>query len=216
MTETRQISLMIVDDHRVVRSGLSAFLLAYDDLKLVAEASGGEQAVRLCAEVKPDVVLMDLVMPGMDGIAATKAIREQCPRTQVIALTSFGDLERVQAALKAGAIGYLLKDVSDVELVAAVRNAAAGQPTLAADAQRALIQATTTPKPPGSDLTEREREVLALMVKGMSNDEIAEHLTVRPSTAKFHVSNVLSKLGVTTRTEAVAMALQNHLVDSAQ
>jgi NarL family two-component system response regulator LiaR len=216
MTETRQISLMIVDDHRVVRSGLSAFLLAYDDLKLVAEASGGEQAVRLCLEVKPDVVLMDLVMPGMDGIAATKAIREQCPRTQVIALTSFGDLERVQAALKAGAIGYLLKDVSDVELVAAVRNAAAGQPTLAADAQRALIQATTSPKPPGSDLTEREREVLALMVKGMSNDEIAEHLTVRPSTAKFHVSNVLSKLGVTTRTEAVAMALQNHLVDSAQ
>ena len=216
MTETGQIRLMIVDDHRVVRSGLSAFLLAYDDLKLVGEASGGEQAVRLCAEVKPDVVLMDLVMPGMDGIAATKAIREQCPRTQVIALTSFGDLERVQAALKAGAIGYLLKDVSDVELVAAVRNAAAGQPTLAADAQRALIQATTTPKPPGSDLTEREREVLALMVKGMSNDEIAEHLTVRPSTAKFHVSNILSKLGVTTRTEAVAMALQNHLVDSAQ
>jgi NarL family two-component system response regulator LiaR len=215
MTETGQIRLMIVDDHRVVRSGLSAFLLAYDDLKLVGEASGGEEAVRLCAEVKPDVVLMDLVMPGMDGIAATKAIREQCPNTKVIALTSFGDQERVQAALKAGAIGYLLKDVSDVELAAAVRNAAAGRPTLAADAQRALIQATTSPKPPGSDLTEREREVLALMVKGMSNDEIAEHLTVRPSTAKFHVSNVLSKLGVATRTEAVAMALQNRLVDSA-
>ena len=121
MTETRQIRLMIVDDHRVVRSGLSAFLLAYDDLELVAEASGGEEAVRLCAEVKPDVVLMDLVMPGMDGIAATKSIRERCPKTQVIALTSFGDQERVQAALRAGAIGYLLKDVSDLELVAAVR-----------------------------------------------------------------------------------------------
>ena len=216
MTEVKQIRLMIVDDHRVVRSGLSAFLLAYDDLKLVGEAGNGEEAVRLCAQVKPDVVLMDLVMPGMDGIAATKGIRERCPKTQVIALTSFGDQERVQAALKAGAIGYLLKDVSDVELVAAIRNAAAGRPTLAADAQRALIQAATNPKPPGSDLTEREREVLALMVKGMSNDEIAAHLTVRPSTAKFHVSNVLSKLGVTTRTEAVAMALQNHLVDSAQ
>ena len=216
MTEVKQIRLMIVDDHRVVRSGLSAFLLAYDDLKLVGEAGNGEEAVRLCAQVKPDVVLMDLVMPGMDGIAATKAIRERCPKTQVIALTSFGDQERVQAALKAGAIGYLLKDVSDVELVAAIRNAAAGRPTLAADAQRALIQAATNPKPPGSDLTEREREVLALMVKGMSNDEIAAHLTVRPSTAKFHVSNVLSKLGVTTRTEAVVMALQNHLVDSAQ
>jgi NarL family two-component system response regulator LiaR len=213
MNQTGQIRLMIVDDHRVVRSGLSAFLLAYDDLKLVGEASDGQEAVRLCAKVKPDVVLMDLVMPGMDGIAATKAIREQYPDTKVIALTSFGDQERVQAALKAGAIGYLLKDVSDVELVAAVRNAASGRPTLAPDAQRALIQATTGPKRPGSDLTEREREVLALMVKGMSNDEIAEHLTVRPSTAKFHVSNVLSKLGVATRTEAVAMALQNHLIE---
>lgn len=214
MTDTRQIRLMIVDDHRVVRSGLSAFLLAYDDLKLVGEASGGEEAVRLCSDIKPDVVLMDLVMPGMDGIAATEAIRERCPKTQVIALTSFGDERRVQAALKAGAIGYLLKDVSDVELVEAVRSAAAGRPTLATEAQRALIQAAKSPKPPGSDLTEREREVLALMVKGMSNDEIAEHLTIRSSTAKFHVSNVLSKLGVSTRTEAVAMALQNHLVES--
>jgi NarL family two-component system response regulator LiaR len=213
MTDTSEIKVMIVDDHRVVRSGLKTFLLTFDDLKVVAEASAGEEAVRLCAEVKPDVVLMDLVMPGMGGIAATRAIRERQPQTQVIALTSFGDQERVQAALKAGAIGYLLKDVSDVELVAAVRKAAAGQPTLAADAQRALIQATTNPKPPGSDLTEREREVLALMVKGMSNDEIAAHLTVRPSTAKFHVGNVLSKLGVDTRTEAVALALTKHLVE---
>jgi NarL family two-component system response regulator LiaR len=216
MTDTSEIRVMIVDDHRVVRSGLKTLLLTFDDLKVVAEATGGEEAVRLCASAKPDVVLMDLVMPGMDGIAATKAIRERYPGTRVVALTSFGDQERVQAALKAGAIGYLLKDVSDLELVAAIRNAAAGRPTLAADAQRALIQAATNPKPPGSDLTEREREVLALMVKGMSNDEIAAHLTVRPSTAKFHVSNVLSKLGVTTRTEAVVMALQNHLVDSAQ
>ena len=213
MTETRHIRLVIVDDHRVVRSGLSAFLLAFDDLKLVGEASGGEEAVRVCSDVKPDVVLMDLAMPGMDGIAATRVIRELCPKTQVIALTSFGDQERVQAALKAGAIGYLLKDVSDVELVAVVRNAAAGQPTLAAEAQRALIQATTSPKAPGSDLTKREREVLALMVKGMSNDQIAEHLFVRPSTTKFHVSNILTKLGVTSRTEAVVMALQNHLVE---
>jgi NarL family two-component system response regulator LiaR len=213
MTDTSEIRVMIVDDHRVVRSGLKTFLLTFDDLKVVAEASAGEEAVRLCAEVKPDVVLMDLVMPGMGGIAATRAIRERRPQTQVIALTSFGDQERVQAVLKAGAIGYLLKDVSDIELVTAIRNAAAGRPTLAADAQRALIQATTNPKPPGSDLTEREREVLALMVKGMSNDEIAAHLTVRPSTAKFHVGNVLSKLGVDTRTEAVALALTNHLVE---
>jgi two-component system, NarL family, response regulator LiaR len=213
MTDTSEIKVMVVDDHRVVRSGLKTFLLTFDDLNVVAEASGGEEAVRLCGEVRPNVVLMDLVMPGLDGIAATRAIREKYPQTQVIALTSFGDQERVQAALKAGAIGYLLKDVSDVELVAAVRRAAAGQPTLAADAQRALIQATTNPKPPGSDLTEREREVLALMVRGMSNDEIAADLTVRPSTAKFHVGNVLSKLGVDTRTEAVALALKNHLVE---
>lgn len=212
MTDTSEIRVVIVDDHRVVRSGLKTFLATVDDLKVVAEASSGDEAVRLCAELMPHVVLMDLVMPGVDGIAATKAIRERCPGTRVVALTSFGDQERVQAALKAGAIGYLLKDVSDVELVTAIRNAAAGRPTLAADAQRALIQATTNPKPPGWDLTEREREVLALMVKGMSNDEIATHLTVRPSTAKFHVGNVLSKLGVDTRTEAVALALQNHLV----
>jgi two-component system, NarL family, response regulator LiaR len=213
MTDTSEIRVMIVDDHRVVRSGLKTLLATVDDLKVVAEASGGEEAVRLCAELKPDVVLMDLVMPGMDGIAATRAIRAACPGTNVVALTSFGDQERVQGALKAGAIGYLLKDVSDVELVAAIRNAAAGRPTLAADAQRALIQAATSPKPPGWDLTEREREVLGLMVKGMSNDEIAGRLTVRPSTAKFHVGNVLSKLGVATRTEAVALALQSRLLE---
>lgn len=213
MTDTSEIRVMVVDDHRVVRSGLKTLLATVDDLKVVAEASGGEEAVRLCAELKPDVVLMDLVMPGMDGIAATKAVRAACPGTKVVALTSFGDQERVQAALKAGAIGYLLKDVSDVELVTAIRNAAAGRPTLSPDAQRVLIQATTNPKPPGWDLTEREREVLGLMVKGLSNDQIADHLQVRPSTAKFHVSNVLSKLGVDTRTEAVALALQNHLVE---
>jgi NarL family two-component system response regulator LiaR len=203
MNETKRIRVVVVDDHAVVRSGLSAFLLAFDDLELVGEADSGEEAVRLCSRV----------MPGMDGVGATKAVREECPETQVIALTSFGDQERVQAVLKAGAIAYLLKNVSAQELVAAVRNAAVGKPTLAAEAARALIQATTGPKAPGFDLTDRERAVLTLMVRGMGNSQIADHLVISPSTTKFHVSNILSKLGVSTRTEAVAVALQNHLVE---
>jgi two-component system, NarL family, response regulator LiaR len=213
MTVPAQIRLIIVDDHAVVRSGLSAFLLAYDDLELVGQARDGQEALSLCLKEKPDVVLMDLLMPVMDGVTATKAIREQCPDTQILALTSFAEQERVQAALKAGAIGYLLKNVSAEELVSAIRSAASGKPTLSAEATKALIQATTGPKPPGYDLTERERNVLGLMVKGQSNAEIAEHLVVSPSTVKFHVSNILSKLGVSSRTEAVAIALQHHLIE---
>jgi len=213
MTDTSEIRVMIVDDHRVVRSGLKTLLLTFDDLKVVAEATGGEEAVRLCAEVKPDVVLMDLVMPGMDGVAATRKIHEQCPQTQVIALTSFKDRELVQGALRAGAIGYLLKDVTADELTNAIRAAYAGKPTLAPEAAQVLIQATHMPaEKVGPDLTEREREVLALMVQGLNNGQIADKLVVSVSTAKFHVSSVLSKLGAATRTEAVAIALQNHLV----
>jgi NarL family two-component system response regulator LiaR len=204
---------MLVDDHVVVRSGLSAFLMAFDDLKLVGEAGNGEEGVRLCRQIQPDVVLMDLVMPGMDGITATKAIRESCPKTQVIALTSFAEDERVQAVLKAGAIGYLLKNVSAQDLVAAIRNAAAGQPTLSSEAARALMHASTHPRPPGPGLTEREREVLALMTKGLNNAQIAEQLVVSLSTTKFHVSNILTKLGVTSRAEAVALAVRNRIVD---
>ncbi len=215
MTQGKQIRLMIVDDHVVVRSGLSAFLLAYDDLRLVGEAGNGEEGVRLCRQIQPDVVLMDLVMPGMDGIAATRAIREYCPQTQVIALTSFGEDERVQAVLKAGAIGYLLKNVSAEELVAAIRNAAAGQPTLLhGGGPGPDVRAATGPQAPGLDLTEREREVLVLMAKGLNNSQIAEQLVISASTTKFHVSNILTKLGACTRTEAVAMAMRNHLVDN--
>jgi NarL family two-component system response regulator LiaR len=140
---------MLVDDHAVVRSGLGAFLLAFDDLELVAEANGGEEAVRLCKQMQPDVVLMDLVMPGMDGAAATRAIRERCPQIQVIALTSFKEKELVQGVLEAGAIGYLLKNVSADELADAIRAAHAGRPTLAPEAAQALIQTTTQPPEPG-------------------------------------------------------------------
>ena len=206
------IRVMLVDDHAVVRSGLGAFLLAFDDLDLVAEAGGGEDAVRLCQEAEPDVVLMDLVMPGMDGAAATRAIREVCPHIQVIALTSFKEEALVEGALQAGAIGYLLKNVSADELADAIRAAHAGRPTLAPEAAQALIQSTRKPPVPGYDLTERELEVLALMVEGLSNPKIAERLVVSRSTVKFHVSNVLSKLGAASRTEAVSMALKHHLV----
>jgi NarL family two-component system response regulator LiaR len=210
--ESNRIRVLLVDDHAVVRSGLSAFLMAFDDLELVGEARDGEEAVRFCERYRPDVVLMDLVMPGMDGVAATRAIRERCPEVQVIALTSFKEEELVQGALEAGAIGYLLKNVTADELAEAIRKAHAGRPSLAPEAAQALVRAVKRPGRPGHDLTEREREVLALMVEGLSNPQIADRLMVSRSTVKFHVSNILSKLGVSSRTEAVALALQLDLV----
>jgi len=213
MTDTKPIRVLLVDDHAVVRSGLSAFLTAFDDLELAGEAASGERAIALCRQTQPDVVLMDLVMPGMDGATATRQIRQQWPHIQVIALTSFKEQELVQGALQAGAIGYLLKDISSADLANAIRAAVAGKPTLAPEAAQALIQAArAAADTPGFDLTEREREVLSLMVQGSSNQQIAERLIVSLSTAKFHVSSILSKLGAASRTEAVAIALQQHLV----
>lgn len=212
MTENKPIRVMIVDDHAVVRSGLGAFLMAFDDLELVAEASSGEQAVALCTQLHPDVILMDLVMPGMDGAAATHAIRNKCPGVQVIALTSFKEQELVHGALQAGAIGYLLKNVSTEELASAIRAAHAGRPTLAPEAAQALISAARKPETPKFDLTDREKEVLNLMVDGLSNPQIAACLFVSRSTIKFHVSSILSKLGVSSRTEAVALAIEQQLV----
>ena len=210
---SKPIRVMIVDDHAVVRSGLSTFLMTCDDMELVGEASSGEQALRLCAQARPDVVLMDLVMPDMDGATTTRLIRERCPDIQVVALTSFKERDLVQGALQAGAIGYLLKDISADELANAIRAAYAGKPTLASEAAQVLIEATRYPADRlGFDLTEREREVLALLAQGMNNSQIAEQLVISISTAKYHVSSVLSKLGAATRTEAVALAFEHHLV----
>jgi NarL family two-component system response regulator LiaR len=203
---------MLVDDHAVVRSGLSAFLMAFEGLELVGEAGSGEEALRLCEQAQPDVVLMDLVMPGMDGVQTTRAIRERWPQVQVIALTSFPEEDLVQGALRAGALSYLLKNVSAEELASAIHAAHAGRPTLAPEATQALIQAANHPPEPGDDLTAREREVLALMVEGLHNSDIAERLVVSRSTVKSHVSNILSKLGVSSRAEAISLALRRHLV----
>lgn len=208
-----RIRVLIVDDHEMVRSGLATFLRVSRDLEFAGEAASGEDAIRLCQALQPDVVLMDMVMPGLDGAAATRAIREHCPDTHVIALTSFPEEDLVQRALQAGATGYLLKNVSAAELAAAIRAARQGRSTLAPEAAQALVQQATRPAPPGKDLSPREREVLALMVRGLSNRAIAERLIVSPSTADFHVSNILGKLGVASRTEAVALAVQHHLVD---
>ena len=215
MIGPKRIRVIIVDDHAVVRGGLRLFLLAFEDLELVGEAGNGEQALRLCEQAQPDVILMDLVMPGMNGVQATRKIREGYPQIQVIALTSFDEEDLVQRALEAGAISYLLKNVSASELAAAIRAAHAGRSTLAPEAAQALIE-STRPSRLGYDLTDREREVLAVMIEGMSNAEIAESLTISRSTAKFHVSSILSKLGVSSRAEAVSLALQRHLVSQSR
>ena len=207
------IRVMIVDDHAVVRSGLATFLMVHDDLELVADVGGGQEALRVCQEKAVDVILMDLVMPEMDGASATQAIKEAFPHIQVIALTSFREEELVQGVLQAGAISYLLKNVSADKLADAIRAAYQGRATLAPEATQALIHAATTNRDkPHYDLTPRENEVLALMSQGMSNPQIAEKLVVSQSTVKFHVSSVLSKLSVTSRTEAVALAIQQKLV----
>ena len=209
---SQPIRVMLVDDHTMVRRGLAAFLKAFDDLQLAGEAESGADAIQLCARILPDVILMDMVMPDMDGATATRAIRQQFPQVQVIALTSFKEGDLVKNALEAGAIGYLLKDVSADELVWAIRAAHAGRATLSPEAAQALVETANQSVAPGLDLTEREREVLTLMIEGLNNTQIAGRLTVSPSTIKSHVSNILAKLGVASRTEAVSLALRNRII----
>ena len=213
MSESRPIRVMVVDDHDMVRRGLATFLKVKGDLQLVGEARDGEEALRLCEEVCPDVVLMDVLMPRMGGAEATRIIREQYPTVQVIALTSFQEHDLVREIMGAGAISYLLKSVTVDELAEAIRAAHGGRATLAPEAVQALVQAASREPEPGGDLTPREREVLSLVVEGLSNPQIAERLTVSRSTAKAHVSNILSKLGVANRAGAIAVAIQHKLVD---
>lgn len=210
--ERKVVRVMIVDDHPMVRDGLKVFLRVSPDLELAGEAGSGEEALRLCDDLQPDVVLMDIKMPGMDGVAATRAICKQYPQVRVIALTSFVDEKLIQQSMQAGAMGYLLKDVPAPELAEAIRRVHAGQHILSPAAAHALAQASVQPSPPGGDLTSRELEVLALLVEGLSNAQIADQLTVSRSTANYHVGNILSKLGAANRTEAARLAAELGLV----
>jgi len=206
-----KIRIMLVDDHAVVRSGLGAFLSVNPDLELVGEAENGEQAVVRANLLKPDVILMDLMMPVMDGVAATQAIKKQNPQIQIVALTSFQEDELVQNALKAGAVGYLMKNVTARELAAAIKAAKDGKMTLSPEAAQALVRANQQAEETET-LTGREIEVLKLMADGLNNAEIAERLVISLSTVKYHISNILMKLGVDNRVSAVSLALQKKLV----
>ncbi|MBZ0280649.1 MAG: response regulator transcription factor [Anaerolineae bacterium] len=213
MAQVRKISVLLIDDHEIVRQGLRVSLENFEDFDVIGDTGDARKGIDLCVKHQPDVVLMDIVMPIMDGITATKQIREQCPDTQVIALTSFERDDQVQQALQAGAISYLMKNVSVEELANAVRKACDGKATLAPEAVQVLIQAATRPPALGFDLTEREREVLALMIEGLNNREIAERLVISSSTVKNHVSSILDKLNTTSRTQAVALAVENKMLN---
>ena len=211
MVTQNRIQVVIVDDHAMLRKGLAVFLASYDDLKLVGEAANGKEALALCADQQPDVVLMDLMMPIMDGIAATRLIRQDFPDTQVIALTSFGEERLIKDVLEAGAISYLFKKISADDLARAIRAARDGISTYAPEVTDILIRSVRQPHSVFENLTPREREVLSLMIKGMGNDEIASALVISLSTTKSHVSSVLAKLGVASRTEAIVMVLEHNL-----
>lgn len=214
------ITILIVDDHEVVRQGLRAYLGAQPDLEVVAEAASGEEAVRMVAELAPDVALMDLLMPGMDGIEATRQLKKVSPRTQVVVLTSFYEDEHIFPALRAGAISYLLKDVKMDEMATAVRRAALGEATLHPRVAARLIkeihggQASQNSAAfnPYTGLTERELEVLRLVANGLSNGEIAAQMVISENTVKGHVSNILSKLHLADRTQAAVFAWKEGVV----
>jgi NarL family two-component system response regulator LiaR len=213
MSESQPIRIVIVDDHDVVRQGLSVLIATFPDLELIGQASNGEDGIRLCVERQPDILLTDLAMPGTNGVAVIQAVHKQCPQTQIVALTNYQEEEMVYAALQAGAISYLMKNVSIDELANALRSAYRGRSTLAPEAAQTLVKMTSRPPTLGFDLTEREREVLVLITQGLNNREIAHRLTISRSTVKNHVSNIFSKLSVSNRAEAVALAVQHNLVN---
>ena len=210
------ITVMIVDDHEMVRQGAAGYLEAQPDIKVVAEAESGSEAVRLARETVPDVVLMDLVMPGMDGVEAARKVKDISPRTQIIVLTSYHQDEHIFPALQAGAISYLLKDVKARELVEAIHRAAKGEATLHPRVATRVIKQFSSGEPAKSnlftELTERELEVLTLIARGSTNQKIAEDLVITIGTVKGHVSNILSKLHLADRTQAAVYAWQEGIV----
>lgn len=211
MVTQNRIRIVIVDDHAMLRKGLAVFLVSYDDLELVGEAANGKDAIALCAEKQPDVVLMDLMMPIMEGVTATRLIHHDFPDIKVIALTSFGEEKLIKDILRAGAISYLFKKVSADDLAKAIRAAQKNIPTFAPEVTDILVRSVREPHPTFENLTPREREVLSLMVKGLGNKEIAELLVISLPTAKNHVSNILAKLDVESRIEAIVKVLEHNL-----
>ncbi len=201
------IRVLLVDDHKLVRAGLQSLVDSAADLTVVGAASDGEEAVRLVAELDPDVVLMDLSMPGMDGLEATRRISARHPDVQVLVLTSFSDGDRVRGALDAGAVGYLLKDADPQELLDGVRAVIRGESPLDARAARAMLQ--VRPAARGDDLTDREREVLELITRGMANKQIAHALNISERTVKAHVGSIFQRIGVADRTSAAMWAERN-------
>ena len=212
MSEQVPIKVMIVDDHPIVRDGLKNMLLAFDDFQLAGEAENGYAALAGCQQNIPDVILMDILMPGMDGIQTTRAILDQYPQVKILILTSYPKDDLVQEAIESGAKGYLLKNATIDTLANAIRSAFAGQLVLGPEASNALIHARTVPPTPEEDLSKRELEVLALIVEGMSNEEIAERLVISPATARHHVSACIRKLGAANRAQAAALAVKLGLV----
>lgn len=212
----QRINILIVDDHSVVRQGVRAFLEAQADLSVIGEAESGEQAIQLAQKYLPDIILMDLLMPGMNGVEATRLVKQVSPRSQVIVLTSYYEDENIFPALRAGAISYTLKDIHPTELVEAVRKAARGESILHPRVASRIIQEVREFKPPVptafGELTERELDVLRLIAEGESNAIIAEKLILSEKTVKGHVSNILSKLHITDRTQATAFAWQQGLM----
>ncbi len=205
------IKVLVVDDHPVVRDGLKLMLTVSPGFVWVGQAVNGVEAVERCAGLQPDVILMDLIMPQMDGLAATEVIRKQYPAVQVVALTSFDDKDLIQRAFRAGAISYVLKNASMEIITTAIRDAYAGRPTITATAIQALVEGNGRDTRE-EELTAREQEVLTLMVEGLTNAAIAEKMSVGESTVRFHVSNVFRKLGTTNRTQTVRLALERGLI----
>ena len=212
MTEPNPIRVLIADDHLMVRDGLKVFLANHPDILVIGEAVNGQRAVELSSALKPDVVLMDLVMPVMDGTTATRLIHARDSQVRILALTSFQERHLVEEAVQAGAAGFLYKDCTPEELVQAIRNLSSGRPALSPLATEALMQTVAHPAELGPVLSKREREVLALVAKGASNAEIAQQLSLSLSTVNFHVGNILGKLGASNRTEAANLARKYQLI----
>jgi two-component system, NarL family, response regulator LiaR len=212
MTKGEPVRVLIVDDHAMVRSGLKNFIYAYEWMEPVGEAADGSEAVSFCTTHEVDIVLMDMMMPGMDGCEATREIVALGKPIKIIVLTSYHEQDRVEQALRAGATSYLLKNITAEELAQAIQVAQAGRSTLAPEATQALIHAVWQKPGPGFDLTGREKEVLTLLVKGRSNSEIAATLSISLATTKYHLTNIFSKLGAKSRVEAVTIALEHKLV----